>query len=123
MVRNLLLENKTVDEIKHSVNEDAIIHVLFKEGVVEEGSKRLPENYKFQKGVSEIYKIDKNHFITVNILKILPAEPKKLDETKGQVLNDYQNYLEKKWVLELHNEYKVEIDENALHNLKQVMDD
>ncbi len=118
-----MLKNKTIDEIKLLINEDATIHVLFNEGIVEEDSNKLPENYDFIKGVSKISKVDKNHFIIGNIIEILPAELKKLDETRGQVLNDYQNYLEQQWVKELHKRYKVEINKKALKNLKKEIDD
>lgn len=123
VVKNLMLKNKNVNEIKELVNEGATIHVLFNERIVEENSNKLPKQYLFQEGVSKIYNIDKSHFIIGNILAILPAGPKELNETKGQVLNDYQNYLEKEWVKELHKKYKVKIDENALQNLKQILDE
>ncbi|MEN8125787.1 MAG: peptidylprolyl isomerase [Bacteroidota bacterium] len=123
VVKNLMLKNKNVNEIKQLVNEGATIHVLFNERIVEENSNKLPKQYLFQEGVSKIYNIDKSHFIIGNILAILPAGPKELNETKGQVLNDYQNYLEKEWVKELHKKYKVKIDENALQNLKQILDE
>ena len=123
LVKDLMLKNKTIDEIKLLINEDATIHVLFNEGIVEEDSNKLPENYDFIKGVSKISKVDKNHFIIGNIIEILPAELKKLDETRGQVLNDYQNYLEQQWVKELHKRYKVEINKKALKSLKKEIDD
>lgn len=123
LVRNLMLENKNINEIKQFINEGAIIHVLFSEGIVEENSNKLPKNYDFKMGVSKIYKKDKTHFIIGNILEIFPAGPKELNKTKGQVINDYQNYLEHKWVKELHKKYEVKINENALYNLKQNIDD
>ncbi len=123
MVKDLLAKNKTVDEIKLLINEGATIHVLFNEGIVEEDSNKLPENYEFIEGVSKIYKVDRNHYIIGNILEILPAGPKELKETKGQVLNDYQNYLEKQWVKKLHKKYKVELNKKTINNLEQIIDD
>ncbi|MBG7629444.1 MAG: peptidylprolyl isomerase [Bacteroidetes bacterium] len=37
---------------------------------------------------------------------------KDLNNNKGQIISDYQNYLEKMWVKELHQKYKVEFIEN-----------
>ena len=36
---------------------------------------------------------------------------KDLNTNKGQIISDYQNYLEKEWVKELHQLYKVEFVE------------
>jgi len=40
----------------------------------------------------------------------LPPGPKKLSEVRGQVISDYQKYLESQWVAELRNKYPVTIN-------------
>ena len=42
---------------------------------------------------------------------------KPLEEIKGLVLNDYQDYLEVQWIEELHNTYKVIINEKRVNKL------
>jgi len=42
---------------------------------------------------------------------------KELKNNKGQIISDYQNYLEKMWVKELHQKYKVEFVENERKRL------
>jgi peptidyl-prolyl cis-trans isomerase SurA len=39
------------------------------------------------------------------------------DEAKGLVINDYQNILEEKWILELKNKYPVKINETVFETL------
>jgi len=43
---------------------------------------------------------------------------KTLSEAKGLITADYQTYLEKEWIKELHGKYKVEIDEAVLKTVK-----
>ena len=40
-----------------------------------------------------------------------------LEEIKGVVINDYQEYLEKQWVWELHNSHKVIVNDKELSRL------
>ncbi len=54
------------------------------------------------------------------ILKLYPnAEPRTYAEAKGLVINDYQNDLEKKWILTLKKKYPVLIDTKVLNEISQ----
>ncbi len=118
-VRQLMIEGKSTEEIKELVNEGATIHVIFHESILEEKSSKLPKDFIFEKGISKIYQGEKGHYTIINVEEILPAGPKQLKETKGQVLNDYQNYLEKEWVTQLRKEHEVTINKKALKKLKK----
>lgn len=61
---------------------------------------------------------DKVH-VFKKIEEILPAGQKSLDESKGYVVADYQDALEKKWVEELKEQYEVDIRKRALKKLIQ----
>jgi peptidyl-prolyl cis-trans isomerase SurA len=50
--------------------------------------------------------------------RIVKPEPKKLDEARGLVTADYQAYLEKLWIQELRNKYKVEVDQELLAKIR-----
>ncbi len=118
-VQKLLNQGKTVDEIKNLVNEGATIHVLFTSGTYEFDSSRLPKGIEIKKGVSKIVENKKNDFKIVRIKEVLEEAPKKLDETKGKVISDYQDYLEKEWIKNLHKTYTVEVNKKTLKKLKK----
>ncbi len=122
IVKKYLEEGKNTDEIKGLVNEGATIHVLFSSGSLEEGSTKLPNNYKFTLGVSKIYNENKNQFTILRVDKIIIPENKKLNETKGEVINDYQKYLEEQWVEQLRDTYKVKINKKEYKKLKKQFD-
>lgn len=56
--------------------------------------------------------------LIVEISNIRKPEPKKLSETRGYVVSDYQKYLEEKWVESLRAKSNVKIDESSLGVLK-----
>ena len=120
-VRELMLAGKNVEQIKASVNEGATIHVLFKEAVLELPSNKLPLNFEEQIGVSKVYTEDEKHFTVVHVLEIKPPKPKTLQENKGQVMNDYQNYLEQTWVKSLHQKYKVTFNEKEVKRVEKLI--
>ena len=114
-----LKNNKTVDFIKEKLNvKDGAVNIMSKLGVFEEGNDVLPKNLVFEPGISEIIKEGEYFFVT-KVNKTLPAGPKGLDECKGKVINDYQQYLEENWVKELKNEFKVEVNQSVFENVKK----
>lgn len=44
---------------------------------------------------------------------------KKLDDGKGQVMNDYQNYLEKEWIADLRKNAKIKVNKRVLKKLNK----
>ena len=56
-------------------------------------------------------------FVFRRVNAVLPPEPKRLDETRGFVISDYQDHLERKWVRDLRRRYTVEVNEDVLESL------
>lgn len=102
----LLAKNKTMDEIKSTLNTKDIINVMATSGTFEEGSDALPKTIPLKKGLSEI-KQEGNYFYIVKVNDIKEAGPKTLEECRGRVVNDYQQYLEENWVSNLKSEFTV----------------
>jgi peptidyl-prolyl cis-trans isomerase SurA len=119
--QKLLKQGKTPEVIKEKLNvKDGVVNVMTKAGVFEEGNESLPKNLKLQEGVSEIIKEGEYYFVT-KVNKVLPAGSKTLDECKGKVINDYQQYLEENWVKDLKNEFKVDVNQASFDKVKKQM--
>ena len=84
----------------------------------EEGSQVLPQDFEFKEGVSQIYEHNESYHVIL-VKKVLPATNKTLDEAKGKVVSDYQNYIEDNWVASLNKRFKVEVDKKALKRVKK----
>jgi peptidyl-prolyl cis-trans isomerase SurA len=52
------------------------------------------------------------------ILKLYPdKEPKKFEDAKGAVINDYQTYLEEQWIADLKRKYPVKVSKKVFKSL------
>lgn len=51
---------------------------------------------------------------------IIPPEPKPLDEVRGLIISDYQNYLENNWIKELRKKHKIKVNKKLLKTIKGV---
>ncbi len=117
LVKKYLEEGKEIDEIKKLVNDGPIIHVLFTRRVVEENHDKLPKGFVFDTvGVSDVID-DGNGFTIVKTFQIMPPQPMLLSEAKGNVINDYQDYLDKQWIRELRQQYPVKVKKKVLKKL------
>lgn len=47
----------------------------------------------------------------------IPPAPKSLEESRGLHISDYQNYLEQKWIDELHRQHKIKINKKLLKSI------
>ncbi len=115
--KKLLKEDKSIDFIKENLNTKDVVNIMTKEETLEEGTENFPKNVKMQVGISDVYQEDKFYFVN-KVKKVLPAGQKTLDETKGKVINDYQQYLEDNWVSDLKKEFKVSINQDVFTKLK-----
>ena len=74
----------------------------------------------FTDGLITLPVINKNDGTAVfaQIIKVYPDhEPRSFQDARGLVINDYQNYLEEKWVTQLKKKYPVKINEKVVDSL------
>lgn len=114
----LLKKGKTPKDIKDKFNTPEVLNVMLYEGTYEEGDSALPQGTKMELGLSEITNKGEYYFIT-KVNKVLPAGSKSLEECKGKLVNDYQQYLEQNWVDELKKEFTVKINKDVFETLKK----
>jgi len=113
----LLQKGTSVEVIKANLNSDGEQNVIVTTGVLESGHQMLPEDLELKVGISKIYELN-DAFHVVQINEIIPKGIKSLEESKGNVINDFQNEIEKKWVETLKTRFKVVIDKNVLAKVK-----
>lgn len=116
--RKYLKKGKSLEYIKEKLNLDDKVNIIEKSGVFEEDSDVLPEFKVKSKGVTNIVSKD-NYFFVANVKEVKEAQPKKMEECKGKLVSDYQQYLENNWVSELKKEFSVKVDQDVFNKVKR----
>jgi len=97
---------------------NAIKNAVVSAGIYEKNDKELPSKIEFKKGVSKIFRHNKQ-YVVVKINEILLPKQKEFEEVRGRVINDYQNEIEKKWLQQLKTKYPVSIHNDVLAKVKK----
>ncbi len=91
--------------------------IIIKDALYEKGDNVEVDNTNWVAGMGENYEADGlTSFVFVR--GTLEPSIKKLDEARGIVTADYQNFLEKKWIDELRAKYTVTVDKDLLKTIK-----
>lgn len=114
-------QGKEIDFIKNELNVDAKVNIMLNEGFFESESNALPKDYKPFVGVSEIYE-QGGYYYVIKGTEFIPETTKTLDEARGRVISDYQQFLEENWVDALKNEFKVDVKPTVFNKVKKELD-
>jgi peptidyl-prolyl cis-trans isomerase SurA len=104
------------DQLVKELNQNSQLDVTAEKGLFELREKPLLGDIKWSKGVSPVFKWHERYYI-VQVNDVLPSQPKKLNEIRGLVIADYQNYLEDEWIEELRQKYNFSVDRGVLQSL------
>jgi peptidyl-prolyl cis-trans isomerase SurA len=104
-----------VESVTKAFNDSTCIQ--YKTGIFEKGDDALVDKMDWNTSISENME-DNSRIVLIVKNKILKPEPRKLDEARGLVTADYQTYLEKLWIQELREKYKVDVNRELLSKIK-----
>ncbi len=110
-------KNKSVDYIKEKINKSGKINIMVKSGVFDKDYDVLPDFNINNEGATSIVQKG-NYYFVANVKSIKPSEPKPLEECKGAVVSDYQQYLEDNWVNELKKDFTVKVNQEVFNQVK-----
>jgi len=82
----------------------------------EKGSNERIDATNWEKGVHGPETWD-NEAVIIKVNGMVEPELKKLSDSKGYVVADYQTYLEKQWIEKLKNKYPISINSDVLKSL------
>jgi peptidyl-prolyl cis-trans isomerase SurA len=71
---------------------------------------------EWKPGTSEVIE-NNGQFVVVRIKEVLSPSVKPLNEVRGLVTSDYQQYLERNWISELENKYQVVINRETFNSI------
>jgi peptidyl-prolyl cis-trans isomerase SurA len=116
--RKLVKRGFSDDQILQRLNHDSTIVVTIDHDKYAKGDKPLSDGVVWKKGITGNMKTDSTHTGFVVIHHVIAPEPKRLNEARGLITADYQNYLEKQWIAELRLKYPVELNREVLSSIK-----
>lgn len=112
-VKKLIGKKKTDAEIIETINKTSQLNLKIEEGKYIRDENDLLDGAKWEKGNLQTLK-NSGKTILVSVNSVVAPTPKTLKEAKGLVTTAYQDYLEKEWIKELRNKYKVEVNQEVL---------
>lgn len=104
------------NEIVLELNEGGPLNVRYEEGLYERGINNVVDAVEWTPGVSDVFERDGKFWVVV-AKSVRPAEPKALDEARGLITAEYQNYLEDRWIKELRAKYNYVVNNDVLYTL------
>jgi len=111
-VKKMIKDGKSDKEIMDAINAKESKAVSVQSNMFEKKDNPIVDaNWK--KGTSDEQPKD-GKVVFVDVRKIVAPEPKTLDEARGLVTTDYQNYLMAQWLTDLKAKYPVKIDQRVL---------
>ncbi len=113
-VRAWLVDGLSLDTIMRMANSKSALNLRYEKGKFEDGDNEIVDQIKHKIGISQILKSGKSYIVVV-VNDIIPPKAKSLDEARGLITADYQNYLEKKWIEKLHKDHKVIVNRELLN--------
>lgn len=113
-------QSNSVADIKRKFNKAGEV-VTVKELTIERGRNKTLDAMSWETGRLSAMEPDKatKSFSFIKIEEILPAGDKKLDDARGYVVADYQDYLEQQWIEELKKAYPVKVHKKTFKNLSK----
>ncbi len=107
------------DRLENTFLADNPLAFTVEDGLFELESHPVLKNTSLSKPVQETNYEGKVHFLVLG--EKVPAGPKKFEETRGKVIQDYQEYLEKSMVTNLKEKYFVKINEDEKQKVYSIV--
>ena len=104
-------------EILVDVNKKSPLSLQIESNKYAKGDNKYIDQIMWEVGISKDLVLDDGTHIIIDVDKVLPVMSKELNETRGKVISDYQNQLEKDWIINLKGKYKTEINYKVLYSL------
>ena len=116
-VRNFLESGLSNDALLKEINVDTAKTLKIESGKYSKKDNKYIDAVNWAPGLSNDIPAD-HGVVIVNVRKVCPPEIKTLNEARGLITNDYQNFLEKIWVEYLRNKYTVVVNKEVLSRIK-----
>lgn len=105
------------NELLDLYNSDTLLMLTFDRKKYENGDNELVDSVNWKPGIYD-QTAEEGKTKIIQIHELVKPEPKKLNEARGLITADYQNFLEKEWIKELRDKYSFSVDQEVLSTIK-----
>ena len=116
-VRNFIQSGLPDDALLKEINVDTTKNLKIDSGKYARKENKYIDAITWAPGLSNDIQAN-NGVVIVKVRKVLPPQIKTLNEARGLITNDYQNFLEKIWVDSLRKKYPVSVNNDILARIK-----
>ena len=104
-------------EILERMNNENPLSLKIESKQFVKGENEYIDNLDLKIGIAKDIVLDNGSYILIDVNQVLPSGFKQLNEIRGKVISDYQDYLEAEWLSSLKSKYPVTINREVLHSL------
>ncbi len=116
-LKKLLKKGLPEEQILTRINQDTIAKVTVEHKKFIRGESALIDSLEWKPAVIGPITAKGNATIVAAIHGVVAPEPKLLNEARGLITADYQNYLEKEWISQLRAKYPVKVNREVFDTL------
>ena len=98
------------------MNINSALKVRVDHGVYEKEDEEVLSMIDWKLGVSKEVNLNDKVYV-VNIAQLLEKGPKKLNDSRGLIIADYQTHLDKEWVKVLREKYTYSVNKESYNSL------
>lgn len=110
-VYSMLEANADVPSILEKLNKNSELKVRLRQGVYENDDEEILSKVVWNdQWISKPVLLNDKYYVT-QVNELIPAGPKKIEDSKGIVIADYQNFLDKEWIKVLRSKYSFQVNE------------
>ncbi len=114
--KNMNLTEARNDFVEKANAKDSTFTLKVKKDKFSKGDNDIIDAITWKAGIKETQERDEA-FVLVYVNSAISPQPKLLNESRGLITADYQNYLEKQWLEKLRAKYKIVINEDIFKSM------
>lgn len=116
-VKKMLKEGKDLKEIMEETNRPSQLNLRYETKKYLKGENEVADKVEWKKGISKNISLN-GRVQFVQIIEVIAPAYKTLDDSRGLITSDYQNFLEKEWIKSLRSKTNVEVNKKILKEIK-----
>ncbi len=116
-LKKILKKGADGNQIIAKFNHDSIQKLTIEHTKFLKGDNQIIDGIEWKPGTSQLIPLADTANAIVVVHKVVAPEPKLLDEVRGAMTADFQNYLEAEWIKELRAKYPVIVNREVFNSI------